>query len=130
MAVVVFFKAFSLDRSFSEVCLFPLVPLSFFSKRCLSRVHAMASLTLRQMTGDFYVGRTNSEPSGADLGGFFNDSLRDLERRLTVKLFDLSRTLTNLTSEVRRTADLDGVFLLFLLTIALFFLFQNRQQRT
>ena len=64
--------------------------------------------TLRQFTEGFYSSGQQKRPR-LQLECLFGDLLEDLERQITVKLFDANRTLTSLTAEHRRTIDLDHI---------------------
>ena len=57
-------------------------------------------------TEGFYTG---SKPKRARLECVFSDMLEELERQVTVKLFDANRTLTHLTAEHRRTIEVDNI---------------------
>ena len=63
--------------------------------------------TLHQFTEGFYSGA--SLPKRSRVDSFFRDSLEELERQITVKIFDANRTLTSLTAEHRRTVEIDGI---------------------
>ena len=65
----------------------------------------------RQLSDGFYLERSQScaRPSTKCLLSFLDNLLLDFERRLTIKIFDLNRTLTSLSSEDRRTALVDNV---------------------
>ena len=56
---------------------------------------------LRQFTEGFYAANLEI-PKRAKVNAFFKDAVLDFERRLTIKMFDLNRTLTALTSTRRR----------------------------
>ena len=62
--------------------------------------------TLRQFTEGFYTG---SKPKRARLECVFSDMLEELERQVTVKLFNANRTLTRLTAEHCRTIEVDNI---------------------
>ena len=64
--------------------------------------------TLRQFTEGFYSSGHQKCPR-LQLECLFGNLLEDLERQVTVKLFDANRTLTSPNAEHRRTIDLDHI---------------------
>ena len=62
--------------------------------------------TFRQFTEGYYSASFSPRSGTARL---FTDLLDELERQITMKIFDANRTLTSLNSELRRTVVIDGV---------------------
>ena len=65
--------------------------------------------TLRQFTEGFYSSSARLPKHAGASRQFFLDFLEELERQITVKIFDANRTLTGLTSEHRRTVEIENV---------------------
>ena len=65
----------------------------------------------RQVADGFYLKRSRSRrpPLASQLEGLFDNLLLDFELRLTCKIFDVHRTLTALSSEVRRSVLIEDV---------------------
>ena len=65
----------------------------------------------RQVADGFYLKRSRSRrpPLASQLEGLFDNLPLDFERRLTCKIFDVNRTLTALSSEVRRSVLIEDV---------------------
>lgn len=64
--------------------------------------------TLRQFTEGYYQDGLQ-HPSSAAERGIVTDLVEDLERRMTVKLFDANRTLTSMVAEARQTVEIDCI---------------------
>ena len=80
---------------------------SFFLFCCLfPEIFAIIMSTFRQFTEGYYSASFSPRSGTARL---FTDLLDELERQITMKIFDANRTLTSLNSELRRTVVIDGV---------------------
>lgn len=65
----------------------------------------------RQLADGFYLRHSLSlpDPSSDELPSLFRNLLLDFERRLSTKIYDVNRTLTALSSEMRRSVVVENV---------------------